>query len=436
MHNDFFVVCSFRHESSVFEPELFDIYLSYCQKSSSVTTKSKSLSGSSGSSVGTTTATGAGAAAAIQSSFGISTLPSSNYVSVTDLASTWLPEVAMPLPQSPPTTGQYYFAPPNTSVVPATTTTVKPLLASYPKKVLVGGAGGVASGGGGGGGVTHVVADRGSHTIYDSELKLLLDPRRTQTQSKRFVEEFTTYKHGSFLLYSQRGLLETLPLIYTCLSVTGNATVLEPSIHSASPQVGSALGHHQQSSHHQGMTKSTSAGTTTTTTGYCYPSGVLETGKQRRDHASSSSSPSLPSKPSAPSSTTSSSRPIPQILMDIGIAPKELVMQVECLKSGVAYSALLKFPQPVALTDLSIPATGSMSSVSVDVWLEPEEEERGECVRVAQSSEIKTRSLMMGNLTPPPVCQYVKVWCIWGWGGGGAIQTLIGIWESAHCFSA
>ncbi len=235
-------------------------------------------------------------------------------------------------------------------------------------------------------GTTHIVTDKGGHTIYDSELQLLLESsKRISSQGKKFIEDFTTYKHGSFLLYSQRGLLETLPLSYTCLSVTGNATVLEPNIHT--------LPHVPENHHPQPKMSFISK-----TSGYKYPTvGTAE--REKNLSSSLQGSVRIPS----------SSHPIPQVLADINTAPKELVMQVESLKSGVAYSALLKFPQPVSLTDISIPATGSMSSVSVDVWLGLNGER--ESVRVAQSSEIKSRSLMLGNLNPSPVCQYVKVSC-------------------------
>ena len=229
-------------------------------------------------------------------------------------------------------------------------------------------------------GTTHIVTDKGGHTIYDSELQLLLDTsKKTESQGKKFIEDFMTYKHGSFLLYSQRGLLESLPLTYTCVSVTGNAMVLEPSIH--------MLPHMPENQHPQ-----LNVSLISKTYGYNYPD--VDTDLKKKG-------------PSVQNRSLSSSHPIPQVLADINTTPKELMMQIEILKSGVAYSAFLRFPQPVMLTDISIPATGSMASVSVDVWLNADGE--SESVRVAHSSEIKTKSLMLGNLTPPPVCQYAKV---------------------------
>lgn len=318
----------------MFEPELFDIYLSYCQKSSSVISKAKSI-------------------ASVQpESYNFDPSFLSSYTSNPNLS---VPHWSVKLPS------EYHHEATLKQTIPELSTA---------------GTSGIPAG------TTHVVTDKGGHTIYDSELKLLLDSQKSDSQSKKLIEDFTTYKHGSFLLFSQRGLLETLPLTYTCLSVTGNATVLEPSILTL-PHVPEYQPHQQH----------TQVAFISKTSGYKYPSLV---GSERDQHDAGF-------QYRAPTSV----HPIPQILANISTAPKELVMQVESLKSGVAYSALLKFPHPVLLTDISIPATGSMCSVSVDVWLKAEEESL--CVRVAQSSEIKTRSLMLGNLTPPPLCQYVKV---------------------------
>ena len=98
----------------------------------------------------------------------------------------------------------------------------------------------------------------------------------------------------------------------------------------------------------------------------------------------------------------------PSLLLTHLVLPKELVMSIESLKSGVSYSAVLKFAQPVCLTDFSIPSTEFMSSVTVDVWLD-EEVGEDKAARIAHSAEIVDKSLMVGNLMPPPVCQYVKV---------------------------
>lgn len=341
----------------MFEPELFDIYLSYCQKSSHVMAKTKPVP----------TVNQGTFYAMPGNPPHLSTSISSTDLTAPPISSAQLSSYLQPPFMQPLLMEKAYVSSPG----PMKKVVAPGITANIPA------------------GTTHIVTDKGGHTIYDSELKLLLDPKKSESQSKKFVEDFTTYKHGSFLLYSQRGLLETLPLTYTCLSVTGNATVVEPNIHTL-PQV---------PEHHPSPTQASSF--VSKTTGYSYPD-VAELEQQKQEEGIVASS-LLPTQ----KRISGSIHPIPQILTDIGITPKELMMQVESLKSGVAYAALLKFSQPVSLTDISIPATGSMSSVSVDVWLEPDGEK--ECTRVAQSSEIKTRSLMIGNLTPPPVCQYVKV---------------------------
>ena len=105
--------------------------------------------------------------------------------------------------------------------------------------------------------------------------------------------------------------------------------------------------------------------------------------------------------------TSNTSKQVPALLLTSLVLPKELFMSIESLKSGVSYSAVLKFAQQVELTDFSIPSTEFMSSVTVDVWLDEDGEEGA--VRVAHSSEIMDKSLMLGNLMPPPLCQFVKV---------------------------
>ena len=103
---------------------------------------------------------------------------------------------------------------------------------------------------------------------------------------------------------------------------------------------------------------------------------------------------------------------LPPLLSDILVFPQEQVMKVDSLKSGVVYSAVVRFPEPVYLTDLSIPSTEHMSSVSVDVWLtKPSGAESSSSAgtRVAHSTEINDKSLMLGNLIPPPLCQFAKV---------------------------
>ena len=247
-----------------------------------------------------------------------------------------------------------------------------------------------------------MIADKGGHTIYDMELQLLLDcSKKTKAQAVKAIDEHSTFKHGSFLLFTQRGLLETLPLHYQCISVSGNASVQEANVHTL-PNVP------------EGAPSTTSGApvvAVSKTMGYSFPTTTANTatttsmGGRKVDKSSSSSA-----------ATTSVSeraqmQRMPEVLSNILVSAKELVMQIPSLKSGLAYSVVLKFPHPIYLTDISIPAAVYMSSVSVDVWLE--EGGEGEAVRVAHSSEIKERSMILGNLMPAPFCQFAKVTCMY-----------------------
>ena len=307
-----FFTYSFKQEGSIFEPELYDIYLSYCQKGASKT-QQRVLQGS------------------------------HTFIS---------PAVHLPPPDPLDLPDPVWEG---GLVYPATTASAPPVS-------------------------THVIADKRSHTIYDSELQLLLDcSEKTDAQAAKAIDEFTTFKHGSFLLYGQRGLLETHPLRYSCVSVSGNATVQEPIVQGAT-------------SIPEGVPTVTHVAEGSKTLGYQFPAAESKRGKKKAPFEAEKGT---------------LSQPIPAALADILVLPKEQVMHVDALKSGLAYSAVLKFPYPVALTDISIPTTSFMSSVSVDVW--GGEGGQSEAVRVAHSSEIHDKSLMLGNLMPPPLCQYAKV---------------------------
>lgn len=159
---------------------------------------------------------------------------------------------------------------------------------------------------------------------------------------------------------------------YSCVSFSGNTTVQEP----ASQPVPAATV--------EGLTTMTPP--VTKTSGYHFPTAGGK--KQERSEGIVS-------------------QPVPPILTDIKVLPKELMMQIDAVQSGVAYSVVIRFPQLIALTDISIPPAMVMSSVSVDVWMEKGGE--GKAVRVVHSSEIKDKSVAIGNLMPPPLCQFAKV---------------------------
>ena len=327
---------SFRQDGSIFDPALYDIYLSYCQRTTSHQSIHKAPSSSS------------------------------------------LPHVAA---YEEPTALQFHVLP----VAPSLTPLLHP---NPPAVVTLPLSSSISSSSSSATSLPMTVfAEKRSQTIYDAELRLLLDcSPKTPEQVPKLLSEFAPFQHGSFLLYSQRGLLETYPLDYICCSVSGNATVQEAHKVQAAPPSDGDPG---SSAAVPGPSQSS---------GYQFPtSRVTDLGRAGR-HLSGGPAPS---------------QPLPPELTDSRILPKELVMHIDFLKSGQAYSAVLKFHQVVLLTDVSISVNPLVSSVSVDVWEgrgggEEEAREEEELVRIAQCTEIQEKSLMLGNLMPRPRCRYVK----------------------------
>ena len=210
-------------------------------------------------------------------------------------------------------------------------------------------------------------------TIYDSELLLLLKGSSCPvpvTASTR--KEFAAFRHGSFLLFSQRGLLETQPLEYSCLSVSPGA-----SIKDSAPEIVQDTSKHS-TGYFLLPPKSTEF------SGYMFPS--------EKDRFA----PSIHATSLATSETTA--------ILD---AAKDMLLVVDNLKPGHTYSAVIDFHRQVALTDISIQVSSYFMAVVVDVWLKKDGET--ESVRVAKCSELLEKSLMIGNLSPPPICQFARV---------------------------
>ena len=211
-----------------------------------------------------------------------------------------------------------------------------------------------------------------SPTIHDAELLLLLRGKNEEVSAMALTEkEFATFKHGSFLLYPQRGLIETLPLSYGCVSVSQGASVQEEvpkdskAAGAVDPLLTAYLNVHQPSRH----------------SGYMFNS---RTGRYLPQNAPNIRSDEVPS---------------------ILESPKELCMCVDGLKPGCAYSAVIVFPQRVLLTDINIQANTYMFSVAIDTWLQDGDVP----CRVVQSHDLLKRSLIIGNLSPPPLCCYARI---------------------------
>ena len=74
--------------------------------------------------------------------------------------------------------------------------------------------------------------------------------------------------------------------------------------------------------------------------------------------------------------------------------------------TGARRFVVLDFSQPIALTDVIVPACLDLASLSVDVWINNEEVD-GQ--RLVVSTDIGHKTLVLNDLMPPPVCRYLKV---------------------------
>ena len=96
--------------------------------------------------------------------------------------------------------------------------------------------------------------------------------------------------------------------------------------------------------------------------------------------------------------------------------------------AGARRFVTLDFGKAIVLTDIIIPACGDLASLSIDVWVQGEEID-GQ--RLVVAADIGTRTLVMNNIMPAPICRYLKVSgfrktsilvlcvCVGGGGGGG-----------------
>jgi len=90
------------------------------------------------------------------------------------------------------------------------------------------------------------------------------------------------------------------------------------------------------------------------------------------------------------------------------VMPSQHMLVIERMHSGARRFIVLDFGNPILLTDLMIPACSDLVSLSIDIWCHGEETD-GQ--RLVVASDIGTKSLVMSDLQPPPVCRYLKVYC-------------------------
>lgn len=93
-------------------------------------------------------------------------------------------------------------------------------------------------------------------------------------------------------------------------------------------------------------------------------------------------------------------------LQQLLVSPPQQVMVVERMQSGARRFVTLDFGAPVLLTDVIIPACHDLVSLSLDLWLKSEETD---AVRLVLAPDIGTKTLVLNDLQPPPVCRFIKV---------------------------
>lgn len=89
----------------------------------------------------------------------------------------------------------------------------------------------------------------------------------------------------------------------------------------------------------------------------------------------------------------------------LSLPPKQMI-SVERMHSGARRFVTLDFGSPIMLTDLVIPACEDIVSLCIDIWCF---EEDADSVRLANTTDIGTKTLVLSDLQPPPICRYLKV---------------------------
>ncbi|XP_054725362.1 baculoviral IAP repeat-containing protein 6 isoform X3 [Anastrepha obliqua] len=85
--------------------------------------------------------------------------------------------------------------------------------------------------------------------------------------------------------------------------------------------------------------------------------------------------------------------------------PKQMVV-IDRMHSGARRFVVLDFASPILLTDLVIPACDELASLHIDIWCFDEE---ADSVRLVVASDISTKTLVLSDLQPPPICRYMKI---------------------------
>ncbi|KAM7359256.1 BIR repeat containing ubiquitin-conjugating enzyme isoform 2-T2 [Cochliomyia hominivorax] len=85
--------------------------------------------------------------------------------------------------------------------------------------------------------------------------------------------------------------------------------------------------------------------------------------------------------------------------------PKQMIV-IDRMHSGARRFVVLDFGSPILLTDLVIPACDELASLHIDIWCFDEETDS---VRLVVAPDIGTKTLVLSDLLPPPVCRFMKI---------------------------
>jgi hypothetical protein len=88
------------------------------------------------------------------------------------------------------------------------------------------------------------------------------------------------------------------------------------------------------------------------------------------------------------------------------MAPPQHMLVVERMHSGARRFVVLDLGSPVLLTDLYVPACPDLLSLSIDLWTVGEDTDAR---RLVVAPDITTKTLIMNDITPPPVVRFIKV---------------------------
>ncbi|XP_055907013.1 baculoviral IAP repeat-containing protein 6 isoform X1 [Eupeodes corollae] len=85
--------------------------------------------------------------------------------------------------------------------------------------------------------------------------------------------------------------------------------------------------------------------------------------------------------------------------------PKQMVV-IDRMHSGARRFVVLDFGSPILLTDVVIPSCDELASLHIDIWCF---EEEADSVRLVVTQDIGSKTLVLSDLQPPPICRYMKI---------------------------